>query len=57
MAFVRLVRADHDRPTWFDVSAAYDAGIKHAIEARESAKQQIALRDERGTQPQGVKHE
>jgi hypothetical protein len=49
-AFLRLLRAHHDRPTWFDVTAAYDAGLKHALENRESARRAVAMRDKRQTE-------
>jgi hypothetical protein len=41
-AYVKVERRGTDRvATWFDVAAAYDAGMKHALEALQSAKAQI----------------
>lgn len=44
MAFVRRLREKVGTApaTWFDVSAAYDAGMYHALEARQSAKRSFA---------------
>ena len=43
-AYVALLRAGSNlTPNWFDVAAAYDAGMKHGIEAKQSAKRQIRL--------------
>jgi hypothetical protein len=42
-AYVRVVRTRAPAAaTWFDVARAYDAGMKHGVEARESAKRHFA---------------
>lgn len=41
MAWIRKRREDHDHANWFDVGDAYDAGMKHALEARRSAQRVV----------------
>jgi hypothetical protein len=45
-AYVAQLRGGSNlSPNWFDVAAAYDAGMKHGIEAKQSAKRQIRLQN------------
>lgn len=56
-AYVTTQREKNPGPaTWFDVADAYDQGLYHGVEARESAKKAIAEVQE-FTNDAGSKHD
>jgi hypothetical protein len=44
LAYIRTLRerVGQAPATWFDVADAYDAGLYHGVEARDSAKRSLA---------------
>lgn len=40
-AYVEVERRTKDVATWMDVAAAYDAGMRHGLEARRNAMRQL----------------
>jgi hypothetical protein len=58
MLYVRVERQRNDRAaTWFDVSAAYDAGLKHGRYQPESAQEQLDQLRVQSSESEPARHE